>query len=291
MPDNVLARRFVLMLHAIFFSVHRDPVNTLTYGKRTPALPAWITVTTGGTFLDLAVKWVLGFYNGFLTTSEVTSESGVMWDASNGRVLTFKDQIFNDPKVMYLTLRRLAGGKHGARETYLRKSRVFPHVFFGHKSLYALVEDDGYLTVDMTSSIDMDFKLAVLSPELVFPTFPAELCEQRPSLLQAHARIIPESESGMSKVSKHAGYEQMVTCTKSTDDDSASKRLSKNRRMRKKIPLANIYTRYQLMMHERWQFAQKKRLRKEMERVAKQKNDSRITKASSAYKKGGSRSA
>jgi len=68
-PDDLIAR------HTL------GPVNTHTYGKRTPALPAWILETAGVTFLDLTVKWVMGFYNGVLA-SGVTRDSGVMWDAA-----------------------------------------------------------------------------------------------------------------------------------------------------------------------------------------------------------------
>jgi len=51
----------------------------------------------------------------------------------------------------------LAGGKHGARATYLSKVKVIPHVFFGQESMYALVEADGYLSVDTTLSTDIEF--------------------------------------------------------------------------------------------------------------------------------------
>jgi len=61
---------------------------------------------------------------------------------------------------------------------------VFPHVFFGHESLYTLIEDDGYVTVDTSLSTDIDFKLAVLSPELLFPAFLTELREQHHNLSQ-----------------------------------------------------------------------------------------------------------
>jgi len=285
MPDNVLARRFVLLLHAIFFCVHRDPVNTHTYGKRTPALPAWIVETTGVTFLDLTVKWVMGFYNGF-HTSEVTRDSGVMWDACNGRLLTFQDKIFAEPKAMYLTLRRLAGGKHGARETYLSKAKVFPHIFFGQESLYALVEVDGYLSVDTALSTDIDFKLAVLSPELLFPAFPMELREQHRNLSQARVPADNVIECG-SKVSKHACEDPMDTRTQRTDD-SASQRPSKKRRVSTKVNVVNIHTRLQLMKHERWQQSLARKQEREMKRALM--NNS-FSKKGSTSKKGGSRSA
>jgi len=163
---------------------------------------------------------------------------------------------------------------------------VFPHIFFGQGSLYALVEDDGYLSVYPSLSTDVDFKLAVLSPELLFPAFPMELREQHHNLSQARAPADHFNECG-SKVSKHACEDSMDTRTQHTDD-SASQRRSKKRRVSTKVNVVNIHTRLQLMKHGRWQ--QSLALKQEREMKRPLVNNS-ISKKGSTSKKGGSRSA
>jgi len=227
----------------------------------------------------------------FFFAGEALGESFSLIDVNaslviSGRLLTFQDKLFAEPEAMYLTLRRLAGGKHGARETYLSKAKVFPHVFFGQESLYALVEDDGYLPVDTTLPTDVDFKLAVLSPELLFPAFPMELREQHHNLLQARAPADHVNECG-SKVSKHA-YEEPMDSRSQRTDDSASQRPSKKRRVSTKVNVVNIHTRLQLMKHERWQQSLALKQEREMKRALVNNSFSR---KGSTSKKGGSRSA